>query len=124
LRDSLLHSDELHRRDTEAAHAAYERAMANGGHDLMAVLDAHRAFHAALLARCTNGRLLELVAGLAEHSQRFQVLAVGAPAGHHDVIAEHRTLYEDAIAGRVDDAVHHLEHHLRLTVEGFRAAQA
>lgn len=121
LRDSLEHSDDLHRSDIQRAHARYGDAMARAGTDLLGALDAHRDFHATLLARCTNGRLLDLVLELADHSQRFQVLAVGASAGHHDVIAEHQTLCDDACAGRVDDAVQHLREHLRLTLDGVRA---
>jgi GntR family carbon starvation induced transcriptional regulator len=122
LRDSLMRSDGLHREEIAGAHRRYEQALAKAGQDLTAALDAHRDFHAALLSRCANRRLLELVLELAEHSQWFQVLAVGAPAGHHDVVAEHRTLADDAVAGRVDAAVRHLEEHLRLTVEGVRGA--
>ncbi len=124
LRDSLLNTDGLHRREIVDALARYEQAMANVGDDVTAVFDAHREFHAVLLSRCTNRRLLHLVLELADHSQWFQVLALGAPAGHHDVIAEHRTLSDDAVAGRVDDAVRHLDEHLRLTVEGVRAARS
>jgi GntR family transcriptional regulator, carbon starvation induced regulator len=122
LRDSLGHSDDLHRADIQQAHAQYGDAMARAGADLIGALDAHRDFHAALLSRCRNGRLLELVLELADHSQRFQVLAVGAPAGHHDVVAEHQTLCDDACAGRVDDAVEHLRQHLSLTLDGVRAS--
>jgi DNA-binding GntR family transcriptional regulator len=121
LRDSLEHADDLHRAEIKQAHSRYGEAMARAGTDLVGALDAHRGFHAALLARCSNQRLLELVLELADHSQRFQMLAVGAPAGHHDVISEHRTLCEDAVAGRVDDAVRHLHEHLSLTLDGVRA---
>jgi GntR family transcriptional regulator, carbon starvation induced regulator len=121
LRDSLEHSDDLHRADIKRAHAHYGEALGRASTDLMGALDAHRDFHATLLARCTNGRLLDLVLELADHSQRFQVLAVGAPAGHHDVIAEHQTLCDDAVAGRVDNAVQHLGEHLSLTLDGVRA---
>lgn len=122
LRDSLEHSDDVHRSDIERAHTRYGEAMTRAGTDLLGVLDAHRDFHATLLARCTNRRLLDLVLELADHSQRFQVLAVGAPTGHHDVIAEHQTLCDDARAGRVDDAVQHLREHLSLTLDGVRTS--
>ncbi len=68
--------------------------------------------------------MLGLIDGLAEHSQRFQVLALGAPRGHHDVIAEHRTLCDHAVAGRVDDAVAFLRAHLQATLDGVRDAAA
>jgi DNA-binding GntR family transcriptional regulator len=65
------------------------------------VRDAHRGFHVALLARCTNERMLELVGSLAEH----------------------RTLCEDALAGDIDGGVRHLREHLMLTVDRFRARE-
>ncbi|MBM3673944.1 MAG: GntR family transcriptional regulator [Actinobacteria bacterium] len=113
LRASLERADAAMRDAIGATHATYERALRAG--DLAASIAAHRAFHAALLSRCPNARLLELVDSLAEHSQRYQVLAVGAPGGHYDVIAEHRTLRDRALAGDVDGAVAFLEDHLRQT---------
>jgi hypothetical protein len=64
--------------------------------------------------------LLELVGSLAEHSRRFQLLSIGVPRGHQDVIAGHRTLRDDALAGDVEGGVRHLREHLMLTVGGFR----
>lgn len=119
LRSSLARADDALRDAVRDAHGEYERALRAG--DLVGSVDAHRAFHAALLARCPNQRLLELVDSLAEHSQRFQVLAVGAPGGHHDVIAEHRTLRDRALAGDVDGAVGFLEDHLRQTLNALGA---
>lgn len=118
LRASLAASDATHRAEIRAAHEQYVEAIR--GADLPAALDAHRAFHAALLSRCPNQRLLEHVDSLADHAQRFQVLAVGAPGGHHDVIAEHRTLCEEATSGTIDTAVEHLREHLQLTLDGVR----
>jgi DNA-binding GntR family transcriptional regulator len=123
LRDSLRHTDELHRQEIRATYENYEAAVQRVMTDPDGVRDAHRAFHAALLARCTNERMLELVSTLAEHSRRFQVLSIGVPRGHQDVIAEHRTLCEDALAGDVDGGVRHLQEHLMLTVDGFRARE-
>jgi DNA-binding GntR family transcriptional regulator len=115
LRASLERADDAF---GEAAGAAYAAYVARPG------FDEHRAFHAALLARCPNERMLGLIDGLAEHSQRFQVLAVGAPGGHHDVVAEHRALCEHALAGRIDAAVEFLREHLQTTVDAVRAYQS
>jgi DNA-binding GntR family transcriptional regulator len=119
LRDSLGHSDDEHRAEMHSAHAVYESSL-RPGTDLGTMLDAHRAFHAAMLARCGNRRLLDLVDLLALHSQRYQVLSVRVPGGHHDVTAEHRRLIDAAVEGRVDDAVQELEAHLRATLDGYR----
>jgi DNA-binding GntR family transcriptional regulator len=120
LRDSLRFSDDEHRAAMRDAHAAYEASL-RPGTDLGTMLDAHRSFHAVLLARCENRRLRELVDLLALHSQRYQVLSVRVPGGHHDVTAEHRRLVDAAVDGRVDDAVEELDAHLRATLEGYRA---
>ncbi len=127
LRESLERSDAALVADVDASYRAYAAAFSvrdpDAHADIGAMVDAHRAFHAALLGRCPNQRLLETVAALAEHSQRFQVLALGAPGGHHDVVAEHRTLHDHAVAGRVDDAVAFLTAHLQATLDGARAAR-
>jgi len=119
LRESLEHADDEFRAAVAAACTEYERAMTvpSSIADLFRV---HREFHAALLARCPNERMLETISGLAEHSQRFQALALGVPHGHHDVVAEHRTLCEHAVAGRVDAAVGFLSDHLRSTLAATR----
>jgi len=115
LRESLERGDDDLGIEIGAAYDAYS---ARPG------FDEHRAFHAALLARCPNERMLGIVDGLAEHSQRFQVLALGAPGGHHDVLAEHGTLCDHARAGRIDDAVEFLRDHLQTTLDAVRAYQS
>ncbi len=121
LRESLARADDAQRSEITAACAAYEQAL-RGRAAFAAILAAHREFHAALVSRAPNERMLALIDGLAEHSQRFQVLAIGAPRGHHDVIAEHRTLCDHAVAGRIDDAVAFLRAHLQATLDGARDA--
>ncbi len=120
LAESLARTDDELRAEIERTCAGYEQAL-RSARPLGELLGAHRAFHAALLARCPNQRMLALIEGLAEHSQRFQVLAIGAPRGHHDVIAEHRTLCDHAVAGRIDDAVDFLRSHLQATLDGARS---
>lgn len=115
LRASLERADDALR---DAISAAYDAYVARLG------FAEHRALHGALLARCPNERMLGIIDGLSEHSQRFQVLALGAPGGHHDVIAEHGTLCEHAVAGRIDEAVEFLREHLRTTVDAVRAYQS
>jgi DNA-binding GntR family transcriptional regulator len=123
LRESLERTDTALSDEIAAANDAYVAALRSRS-DLGAMFDAHRELHAALLARCPNRRMLAIIAGLAEHSQRFQALAIGAPTGHHDVVAEHRTLCDHAVAGRVDDAVAFLTEHLQLTLDAVRDYQS
>ncbi|HUF84881.1 MAG TPA: GntR family transcriptional regulator [Acidimicrobiia bacterium] len=120
LRDSLEHSDEAHRTEIDAA---YERFVnPPRGTDLLAVVDAHREFHATLLARCRSRWLLRFVEQLAEHSQRYQLMSLGQRDGHHDVEAEHQSLRDAVVAGDVEGAVAQLESHLQPTLDGARAA--
>ncbi len=119
LAESLGRADDELRAEIDRTCTDYEIAL-RSARPLGELFAIHRAFHAALLSRCPNVRMLELIDGLAEHAQRFQVLAIGAPRGHHDVIAEHRTLCDHAVNGRVDAAVEFLRDHLQTTVDGAR----
>jgi DNA-binding GntR family transcriptional regulator len=120
LRDSLEHSDEAHR-------AAIERAYRQMIHpadatDLVELSDRHTAFHATLLERCRSRWLKRLTALLADHSQRYALLATlsGVEGGHHDAVAEHRALRDAALAGDVERAVELLREHLERTLVGLR----
>jgi DNA-binding GntR family transcriptional regulator len=126
LRDSLTHGDESHRVEIDSAYAdlvAGDRHPPKSAADLVAAVDRHGRFHAALLARCRSRWLLRLTSLLADHSQRYALLSFAAPAGvgHHDVVAEHGPIRDAAVAGRVDEAARLLEQHLRRTLEGVRA---
>jgi len=122
LADSLRHGDDAHRAAIDVAFDRMRRAGADGA-DLVETLDRHAAFHAVLLERCRSRWLLRLTSLLADHSQRYAVLAVGTAAagGHHDALAEHRALRDAALAGRVDDATALLREHLQRTLNGLRA---
>jgi GntR family carbon starvation induced transcriptional regulator len=78
-------------------------------------LAAHRAFHLAVLAGCTNARLHHLVVQLHDHTQRFQVAGVGYQRAG-DPVAEHRALCDAVVAGDADAAVSVLEQHLAATL--------
>jgi DNA-binding GntR family transcriptional regulator len=112
-------ADDGYRATVAAAAGEYER-VTRGRASVAEMFRVHRELHAALLARCPNERMLTTISGLAEHSQRFQALALGGPQGHHDVVGEHRTLCDHVLAGRVDDAVAFLADHLRTTLDAAR----
>src|SRR6266508_3496969 len=118
LRDSLEHSDDTHRAEVDAAYRRFVKPPR--GADLLAVVDAHREFHAALLARCRSRWLLRFVEQLAEHSQRYQLMSLDQRDGHRDVEAEHESLRDAVIAGDVERAVAQLEGHLQHTLDGVR----
>ncbi|MBU3690364.1 MAG: hypothetical protein B7C54_03280 [Acidimicrobiales bacterium mtb01] len=72
--------------------------------------DRHRAFHLALMARCTNRTLLAEIASLMDRSRLYQFVAKpqNRGAAHAD---DHRLLMEFAVSGRVDDTIRvHTDH--------------
>jgi GntR family carbon starvation induced transcriptional regulator len=122
LRDSLAHGDAEHRAAIEAAFARM-LASDRDGTDVVETLDRHAAFHATLLARCRSRWLRRITALLADHSQRYAFLAVGAddPRGHHDAVTEHRALRDAALVGRAAQAADLLRAHLQRTLHAMRA---
>lgn len=122
LRDSIAHGDAEHRAAIETA---FTRMLASerDGADVVESLDRHAAFHATLLERCRSRWLKRITALLADHSQRYAFLALGAPdgRGHHDAVAEHRALRDAAAAGRAARAAALLEKHLQRTLHAIRA---
>lgn len=99
------------------AHAAFRTA----GPDLPAVLAAHHAFHAALMARCPNRPMLTAIDRYAQQSVRFQMLATAGRAGRRDLDAEHADLLRAAVEGRAEDGSRVLTEHLRASLAELRA---
>ena len=129
LRDSLEHTDAAHGHEIDAAYdrlVAIHRRRPASPADLVEAVDRHNQFHAALLSRCRSRWLVRLTSLLADHSQRYALLAFAAPdgVGHHDVVAEHGPIRDAARAGRIDEAAALLEAHLRRTLDGVRAVAA
>ena len=79
-------------------------------------LDAHRAFHLALLAGCSNRQLFRTVAQLHDHTQRFQVVGAGGPRRGNPAV-EHAELYEAVMAGDASRSASVLNAHLRATLD-------
>lgn len=76
---------------------------------------AHAAFHAALVAACGSARLLQIREQLYEQSERYRRYS-GVVGVSRDVLAEHRQLFDLAIA-RDPEAVAAIERHLRRTTD-------
>lgn len=121
LRDSIAHGDAEHHAAIEAAFARM-LAGERDGTDVVEALDRHAAFHATLLERCRSRWLKRITALLADHSQRYAFLALGAAdgRGHHDAVAEHRALRDAAVAGRAARAADLLRDHLQRTLHAIR----
>jgi DNA-binding GntR family transcriptional regulator len=103
-------SDPAFANSVRAAHRALEARHRS----IVSFHDAHRAFHLALVGRCSNSLLLHQVTQLLDQSQRYRVVSVAA-ARAGDPIVEHRELVQLVAAGDTVAAVRVLTAHLRST---------
>jgi len=123
LRQSLEHSDDAHRAEVAAAHKRFvEILTAVPASDDRLILEAHRAFHAALLARCPSLWARRLTNLLAEHSQRYLLLNAHYSEHVSESMAEHEQLLEAALTGDIEQAVRVLVAHLQGSSATVRAA--
>jgi DNA-binding GntR family transcriptional regulator len=121
LRASLAASDAAHRAEVRTAHARYDAALHADPMDPVELADAHVAFHASLLARCPSAWMRRMVALLADHSQRYQLLGASRYRRGSDPEREHLALRDAAVRGQVDRAVDILVRHLDGTLRAVRA---
>lgn len=103
--------------EVERAHEVLEGRHA----DAADYLEAHRAFHLALVARCPNRRLVRQVEQLLDHSQRFQAIGMRT-VRRGDPRAEHRQLVEAVRRGDRREATSVLKAHLQATLDAVRDA--
>ena len=80
-----------------------------------AYIEAHSAFHAALLAACDSPMLMDLRLGLHDASELYRRLAYLTQRGHKDTGLEHKRLMEAALARDVDAATALLAKHYQDT---------
>jgi GntR family transcriptional regulator, carbon starvation induced regulator len=123
LRRSLEVSDDSHRDEIAAAHKRLlELLTPVPSSDDRLILEAHRTFHAALLARCPSLWARRLTSLLAEHSQRYLLLNAHYSEHVGESMAEHEQMLEAALAGDVEQAVRVLVAHLQGSLSTARAA--
>ena len=110
LRQSLDVSDDEHREEIAAAFDVFRSAstMEEG-------VEAHAAFHAALLSRCPSSWLLRFTTQLSAASRLFQVASLGGRPARRHPKAEHRAIRDAALRGDVERCVALQEEHLRRT---------
>jgi len=114
LRRSLEQSDDAHRVEVATAHKRLVEVLDQiAASDDRLVLETHRAFHAALLARCPSMWLRRLTSLLADHSQRYQLLSACYSQRISESMAEHEQLLEATLTGDVEQAVRMLTEHLQ-----------
>jgi DNA-binding GntR family transcriptional regulator len=77
--------------------------------------DAHRAFHAALIAACDAAPLVAFCTRLREEADRYRALANAAAYPRRDVGAEHAAIAEAALDRDADTAAALLADHLAAT---------
>ncbi|MBS0301133.1 MAG: GntR family transcriptional regulator [Proteobacteria bacterium] len=75
------------------------------------------AFHEALLAGHESPWTLRLLRTLSRQSERYRRYAIKLPGSRRDVHAEHREIYESAMAGNELRAALALEAHIRGTAD-------
>jgi GntR family carbon starvation induced transcriptional regulator len=121
LRRSLERSDDAHRAEVTAAHKRLFELLSPSSDDLL-ILEAHRAFHAALLARCPSLWARRLTNLLAEHSQRYLLLNAQYSEHVSESMAEHPQMLEATLTGDVEQAVRLLVVHLQGSLAAARAA--
>lgn len=118
---SIRASDDGHRAEVLAAHQRLARAAAGRPCDPVELAEAHLAFHTALVARCPSAWLRRLVALLAEHAQRYQLLGARRHRRGSDPRREHATLCDAAVRGQGARAARLLTRHLEATLGAVRA---
>jgi DNA-binding GntR family transcriptional regulator len=72
-------------------------------------------FHEALIAAGASPWTTKVLRLLSRHGERYRRLAIGLPDHGRDVHAEHRQIYEPAMAGHEARAALALEAHIRAT---------
>jgi GntR family transcriptional regulator, carbon starvation induced regulator len=121
LRRSLERSDDAHRAEVASGHKRLLDLLSPSSGDRL-ILEAHRAFHAALLARCPSLWARRLTNLLAEHSQRYLLLNAHYSEHVSESMAEHGQMLEATLTGDVEQAVQLLVAHLQGSLRTARAA--
>jgi DNA-binding GntR family transcriptional regulator len=116
LRQSIRHGDDRWRTELAAAFAqlsAFEQPIAPAQRRHWELLNTR--FHEALIAAHASPWTTKVLRLLARHGERYRRYAMNIPGSTRDVHAEHRQIYEAAMAGQEARAALALEAHIRAT---------
>lgn len=80
-------------------------------------------FHEALISGCASAWTLNVLRLLSRHGERYRRYTLSLPNSGRDLQAEHREIFEQALAGKEARAALALEAHVRNTLDLIRAAQ-
>jgi GntR family carbon starvation induced transcriptional regulator len=109
---SLAHGGDEWRERLRPAWDDLRACHARGASSPLELEPAHTNFHLALLAGCGSSAILRLSSILATQVLRFRMLlAPKRPGGNRQSLAEHRRLYELALARRVEEGTAFLAMH-------------
>lgn len=121
LRQSIAGRDESWEAELIGAFHLLSRAeeRLNHGIDDPAVIDDweenNRRFHRILLVRCPSHWTLHFLSILYRQAERYRRLALTHRPNERDVHAEHRAIFEAALAGDADGAANLTAQHIRNT---------
>jgi len=113
LRQSIRHGDAIWREQLSASYqalSAFEQPLTPACRQHWEVLNL--AFHDALLAGQPSPWTHKVLQLLARHGERYRCFAMNLPGLTRDVHAEHRDIYEAALAGHDARAALALEAHI------------
>lgn len=116
LRQSIRHGDADWRAQLQQAYdelSAFEQPIRPALRPRWEQLNVR--FHEALIAACDSPWTLKVLRLLGRHSERYRRYAIGLADGSRDVHAEHRQIFEMAMAGHEARAALALEAHIRAT---------
>jgi DNA-binding GntR family transcriptional regulator len=116
LRQSIRRGDAAWRKHLQEAFdeiSAYEQPIRPEHRRRWELLNTR--FHEALIAAHASPWTMRMLRLLARHGERYRRLAMNLPGSQRDVHAEHRQIFEAAIAGEEARAALALEAHIRAT---------
>ncbi len=119
---SIQHADADWVAEITAALEPLRHEAERGAPDLVALEDAHRRFHDALLSCCGSDWLLRIVRLLQDHSVRFRLASIEPRGGLSEVIQEHEELLEACVERDAEVAEQRLREHLQVTIDSLAAA--
>lgn len=116
LRHSIRSGDAAWRRHLQSAFeavSAYEQPIRPEHRRRWEILNTR--FHEALITAHASPWTMRILRLLARHGERYRRIAMNLPGSQRDVHAEHRQIFEAAIAGEEARAALALEAHIRAT---------
>ncbi len=97
----------------ELDHHARDIARAVDEGDVALYLEADRRFHQLLTDAADNPQLTQMVMALRDHMRLYGINSRGGHQRQQESVAEHFTILKLAKAGKVDELVKVLRHHIR-----------